>query len=448
MRILFILKHIGDTLSYLKLDLGLFKEKIRNFKVHEQSWLITQEEIHPESYVSGFYCSTILNSFYPQLSSDSFSGNVERTAMGIPLHPCHVNFNLSLNLSLGIQLSVETFQKGSSPDFDKLGFVQNFTLPSLPYYPKIYGIPFSIETTNNFNFVDYEPHFFHRIRHQYDITDLDYLNSLGLEQFLLKLFFSGQLNTFQQMGSYGKSGSIFFCSYDSRFLLKTVTSIEVQQLLDMLPGYYNHIATGPSLLVPILGLIKIIDNMKHTEMYLIVMKHAFTTKNELHTIYDLKGSVTGRTTETKDRKPGVPLKDLDFRQLQDRGHLCESDYTILLETLFRDTAFLSQNNVMDYSLLMGVHQINPSTLLNDTIPPPPAKSLCLQLHRGFLSKEGREVFYFSIIDYLVPFNFFKRLEQGVKGMFYDYKDISAASPTFYAGRLICFFQDSFSNEQV
>lgn len=49
---------------------------------------------------------------------------------------------------------------------------------------------------------------------------------------------------FQKFDTYPvQSGSIFFYTYDAKFLLKTISGPEVQQLLDMLPAYHRHLTS-------------------------------------------------------------------------------------------------------------------------------------------------------------------------------------------------------------
>jgi hypothetical protein len=48
----------------------------------------------------------------------------------------------------------------------------------------------------------------------------------------------------------------------------------------------------------------------------------FLTIHKVHRLYDLKGSTVGRITEEKDRKEGVPLKDLDFNEVVFLSPVC------------------------------------------------------------------------------------------------------------------------------
>jgi len=56
------------------------------------------------------------------------------------------------------------------------------------------------------------------------------------------------------------------------------------------------------------------------------------------------------------------LKDVDYEQLVKNKVLSlaisEEDVTLIMNTLKRDLAFLNENSLMDYSLLLGIEKIN------------------------------------------------------------------------------------------
>jgi len=222
----------------------------------------------------------------------------------------------------------------------------------------------------------------------------------------LNIIFCGQLNTYQQIGSYGKSGSVFFYTYDAQFMVKTVTEREAMCLWNNLKSYYEHVTDAKTALVPIIGLHKL-EN-KSTKMFVIVMKNLFTNTNEIQSLYDMKGSEYGRFTLEQDRKPGVPLKDLDFKRTI---NLNKNVRTSFLEQLERDANFLCNTlGVMDYSLLTGIHKVVPTTIHPDSIT-------MYDCRNGLYSSDGSEIFYMGIIDYLVPFGMRKFLEINLKGIY-------------------------------
>jgi len=66
-------------------------------------------------------------------------------------------------------------------------------------------------------------------------------------------------------------------------------------------------------IVPFLGLYNVTE-MNGKSEYICVMKNLFSinTDRAIDEIFDLKGSKLDRQTAPENRKPGIPLKDLDF----------------------------------------------------------------------------------------------------------------------------------------
>ena len=87
------------------------------------------------------------------------------------------------------------------------------------------------------------------------------------------------------------------------------------------------------------------------------MNNVLPSRFEYKYRFDLKGSTHGRfASDDELSKKNSTLKDLDFAQLLPEGlKLASTDHANLLRTLQRDTAWLQQQRVMDYSLLLGIH---------------------------------------------------------------------------------------------
>ena len=59
----------------------------------------------------------------------------------------------------------------------------------------------------------------------------------------------------------GKSGSFFFATYDSKYLIKTMKSSEKKAFLDILDNYVLHLRRNPdSLITRIYGIFTIKSN--------------------------------------------------------------------------------------------------------------------------------------------------------------------------------------------
>lgn len=88
--------------------------------------------------------------------------------------------------------------------------------------------------------------------------------------------------------------------------------------------------------------------------------------------YDLKGSTQGRETILKEGEvfdPTIAMKDLDFLKAKEKFKLEGDVKRKLLDTLRKDTEFFAKCEIIDYSLLIGVHVRNlhmPSSHRADT----------------------------------------------------------------------------------
>ena len=75
--------------------------------------------------------------------------------------------------------------------------------------------------------------------------------------------------------------------------------------------------------------------------------------------YDLKGSTVDREASDKERQKEKPtFKDNDFLKDGVKIHIGEEAKAKLMETLKADVNFLTNLHVMDYSLLLGVHNVD------------------------------------------------------------------------------------------
>ena len=204
-----------------------------------------------------------------------------------------------------------------------------------------------------FVFLDIEPTVFHLLRDTYGISSSEYRQSFKLKN-AMDVESSGMLEKFTE----GKSGSFFYFSHDFRYIIKTVTSEEVRFLRKIAYHYYNHMKLNPnSLIVRLFGLHKVRLAPEQRYISVVVMENIFFNRSQLkmHTIYDLKGSTVGRRAlkggRTRDSYRGT-LKDLD---LTEDIFIGAEAKTQLMEQLEQDVGFLTRCGIMDYSLLLGVH---------------------------------------------------------------------------------------------
>lgn len=193
----------------------------------------------------------------------------------------------------------------------------------------------------NFSYTSYADSECRQLRDIFAIPEGGYLASLGGH---CDAHFDG-----------GKSGAIFFFSSDKRFIIKEVVASERRTLMALLPDYVEHMSHHPESLLPrILQLCSI--QMYRRTLNFMVMENIFCTGDEVvkpSAVYDIKGSWVDRNAGgTRSRKPeSGTYKDMD---LNDVLYLAPSFRNRLRCTLEADTQFLAGNNIMDYSLLLGI----------------------------------------------------------------------------------------------
>ena len=153
----------------------------------------------------------------------------------------------------------------------------------------------------------------------------------------------------------GKSSSWFFCSKDSRFLVKTCTTQERDVLLDILGEYSRHAVRhrDTSLLPQYYGLYTI--EVGSRSAHFIIMNYWFATMHAISRRFDLKGSTKGRRASRKERAKGdaAVLKDLDFLESADvvQNPMAEE----VKAAIATDVAFMERNRLIDYSMMVGLH---------------------------------------------------------------------------------------------
>ena len=77
-------------------------------------------------------------------------------------------------------------------------------------------------------------------------------------------------------------------------------------------------------------------------------------------MFDLKGSTVGRDFKEEDleRNPRATLKDLNWLRRDYRFELGPDKKSIFVEQLKHDVALLQKLKIMDYSLLVGIHDMS------------------------------------------------------------------------------------------
>ena len=99
----------------------------------------------------------------------------------------------------------------------------------------------------------------------------------------------------------GRSGSFFFFSHDSKYVVKTVTSGELEILKGMTPAMTQYLYLNQdSLLSKVLGIFTV-EAQKFSKVHIMLMENTVRLQDprQLKFIFDLKGSMVDRFVKGK-----------------------------------------------------------------------------------------------------------------------------------------------------
>jgi 1-phosphatidylinositol-4-phosphate 5-kinase len=206
----------------------------------------------------------------------------------------------------------------------------------------------------DFDWKDYCPMVFRNLREMFKLDAADYMMSICGDDGL------------REISSPGKSGSIFYLSHDDRFVIKTLKRSELKVLLRMLPRYYEHVGDYENTLITKFFGVHRIKLKWGKKVRFVVMGNMFCTELKIHRRYDLKGSTQGRYTEKNKIGEKTTLKDLDLAY---EFHMDKLLREALFKQIILDCSFLESLQILDYSLLLGLHFRAPDPL-TDILEPP------------------------------------------------------------------------------
>lgn len=127
---------------------------------------------------------------------------------------------------------------------------------------------------------------------------------------------------------------------------------------NILKKYHQYIVEchGITLLPQFLGMYRL--NVDGVEIYVIVTRNVFSHRLSVYRKYDLKGSTVAREASDKEKAKELPtLKDNDFINEGQKIYIDDNNKKVFLEKLKKDVEFLAQLKLMDYSLLVGIHDV-------------------------------------------------------------------------------------------
>ncbi|XP_039462714.1 phosphatidylinositol 4-phosphate 5-kinase type-1 gamma isoform X2 [Oreochromis aureus] len=357
-------------------------------------------------------------------------------------------------IQLGIGYTVGNLS--SKPERDVL--MQDFYVVESIFFPSEGSNLTPAHHFPDFRFKTYAPVAFRYFRELFGIRPDDYLYSLCNEPLI-------------ELSNPGASGSVFYLTKDDEFIIKTVMHKEAEFLQKLLPGYYMNLNQNPRTLLPkFFGLYCVQSGGKNIRV--VVMNNVLPRVVRMHLKYDLKGSTYKRRASKKEREKARPtFKDLDFMQdLQDGLMMDQDTYNALTKTLQRDCLVLESFKIMDYSLLLGVHNIDQAERerqmegsqgdSDEKRPVAQQKALystAMESIQGGAACGGsidtddtmggipavngkgeRLLLFIGIIDILQSYRLIKKLEHTWKALVHDGDTVSVHRPGFYADRFLKF----------
>ncbi|OIT22044.1 PREDICTED: phosphatidylinositol 4-phosphate 5-kinase 1-like [Nicotiana attenuata] len=389
---------------------------------------------------------------------------VETKKPGQVITKGHKNYDLVLSLQLGIRYSTQkhasVIRELRNLDFDpNEKFWTRFPPEGSKFTPP--------HQVLDFKWKDYCPMVFKKLRELFGIDPAEYMLAICGNDAL------------RELSSPGKSGSNFYLTQDDRFIIKTLKKSEVKVLIRMLQSYYRHVGQYRSSLVTKFFGLHCVKMVGCQKTRFVVMGNMFYSRRVIHKRFDLKGSSYGRTTD----KPGgevdetTTFKDLDLNFV---FQLRQSWFKELIRQIDIDCQFLEAENIMDYSLLIGVHFCNFSTNGEMNLSPSgkaDAQDYCLcdaeSPDMGQMMEEwkppicsaanvparavhttgngseststqgGYAILCLGIIDILQDYDISKRLEHAYKSLQVDPTSISAVDPKLYSKRFRDFISRIF-----
>ena len=266
----------------------------------------------------------------------------DRVLVGTKVDPNHANWITAYNMLTGIRFTVSRTnakldRELSDQDFDarhKFSFdiTGNELTPSARY---------------DFKFKDYAPWVFRHLRAKFKLDPADYLISLTSKYIL------------SELGSPGKSGSFFYFSRDYKYIIKTIHHAEHKLLRKILRDYYEHVQQNPNTLISQFYGLHRVKVPYGRKIHFVVMNNLFPPHRDIHQTFDLKGSTIGRDFKEEDllKNPRATLKDLNWLRRNYHLEFGADKKSIFIEQVKKDVALLQKLKIMDYSLLVGIHDL-------------------------------------------------------------------------------------------
>lgn len=266
----------------------------------------------------------------------------DKVLVGTKVDESHVNYVTAYNMLTGIRFTVSRTNAKVDRNLTDSDFTtrQKFSFD-------ITGNELTPSAKYDFKFKDYAPWVFRHLRARFGIDPAEYLMSLTSKYIL------------SELGSPGKSGSFFYFSRDYKYIIKTIHRAEHKFLRRILRQYFEHVEQNPNTLLSQFYGLHRVKLPYGRKIHFVVMNNLFPPHRDIHGTYDLKGSTIGRLYDESllSSNPRATMKDLNWLN---RGLTLEfgpRKKDLFLTQMRRDVALLERLKIMDYSLLVGIHDV-------------------------------------------------------------------------------------------
>ncbi|KAI8885210.1 SAICAR synthase-like protein [Backusella circina FSU 941] len=425
---------------------------------------------------------------FRRLSRRRHSEDEDKVLMGTRISEGHQNYVLMYNMLTGIRIAVGRVSAKPNRTLNDADFTAAHKLAF-----DVTGDELTPGAKYDFKFKDYAPWVFRGLRERFGIDPADYLISLTSKYIL------------SELGSPGKSGSFFYYSRDYRFIIKTIHHTEHKFMRKILKDYYNHVSSNPdTLLCRYYGLHRV-KLPRGRKIHFVVMGNVLPPNKDIHETYDLKGSTLGRFLPEEEirKNPYAVMKDLNWTKRGKKLQLGPYKRKLFTTQLLRDVKLLARMNIMDYSLMIGVHDIirgnkenvrnstlqsfqpdtrlaerrasmmkrreskamvyrkvimeaNPDKLNMSELPDIPfdERRNCVFYsdNGGFQATDESNkaipsLYFMGIIDILTPYDIKKKSEHFIKAMTQNKNEISAVKPSIYGNRFMKFMTKTLEHHE-
>lgn len=270
---------------------------------------------------------------------------LDKSSIGTDHSAFELTFDMMIGIRTCVSAQIQSKENNNAPLSDRaLGEIVKMKFPASGSRSP----PTPPHKMHDFEFTDYAPECFRRIRGYFGIDPVNYLLDVcGNFQYL-------------EFISNSKSGQFFFYSHNRKYMIKTVSKAECNTLMNLLPDYYKHLCNNEhSLLNRFYGLhrVRLTGRMGSIWFWFLIMGSVFPENVTLHRLYDLKGSQLGRSASEKEKSRATCVyKDNDFIAHDEKFMLPDHIATQFKKQIESDANLLKRAKIIDYSLLVGVHR--------------------------------------------------------------------------------------------